>query len=218
MRPSSKPVPPAAGKVAHRSRLAPSKSRSVQLVTRSAKRSCPDSRNRRRSPALYFSAARKSRGSGNAPTLAAGTSRAGRGTRGSGRRSRGGPARGGLPLLDVDALGGATAAKLRSSALELRPASGAKRGSRNAAAVAFSRTSAPSERRGSSEPMQPRSSPERRSVTNVAAGVRARHDERPRRPRQPEFRSDRRTRDCQQGAAEIGVGHAGLPVSVGSGR
>ena len=53
---------------------------------------------------------------------------------------------------------------------ELVSASGAKRGSRNAAAMRVLLESSPSGRRASSVPMQPRSSPACVSVTNVAPG------------------------------------------------
>ncbi len=65
-----------------------------------------------------------------------------------------------LFVADVEALGGRQQRHLdRRAPRTPRAASGGKRGSRNAAASAFSRTSTPSGRRGSSEPMQPRSSP-----------------------------------------------------------
>ena len=94
----------------------------------------------------------------------------------------------------------------------LAPSSGGNRGSRNAAAIAFSRTSTPSGRRRSSEPMQPRSSPACFSVTNVAAGVGQRGMIRRGGSAEAELRADRRARDREQHAAEISVGHRCGPV------
>ncbi len=146
------------------------------------------------------------------PRPAGGTWRAVGHTGGRRRRRRAGVARTGAPRRRRRSARGRRGAKPRPrSGGTRRTTSGGKRGSRNAAATAFSRTSAPSARRASSDPMHPRSSPSCRSVTKVGPGATSARVPFPVLPGKPELRADRIARNREQRPPEVTIPHGSLP-------